>query len=165
MEFAVAMMLGSVAIIISSIFMYTVAEHAGWVRPGMKSPTLKIMKLKRDAPAYESSKTSVTFMSPRTILLDVASRQIIQSGYYVEIPDGYCGVLTVRTDGYRDKEHRPHDAIGTGHQFLTPGFQGPVEVEIWNKHFEEPAGLAEGLPMAELHLVPIPDSLRIVDSL
>jgi hypothetical protein len=165
MEFAVALMIGSVAIIVGSVFLYLAAERAGWVRPGLKSPTLKIMKLRRAAPAYESAGTSLVFMSPRTILLDVADRQVVQSGYYVEIPDGYCGVLTVRTDGYRDKEHRPHDDIGTGYQFLSPGFQGPVDIEIWNKHFEEPAGLAEGLPMAELHLVPIPDALRIVDSL
>ena len=164
-EFATALMLGSCAVIVGSAFLYFALERAGWVRPGLKKPTLKILKLHRAAPAYESSGTSLIFMAPRVILLDVAGRQVVGSGYYVEIPDGYCGVLSVRTDGYRDKEHHPHGAIGTGYQFLTPGFQGEVVVEIWNKHFDEPAGLAEGMPMAELHLVAIPESLQVVDSL
>jgi dUTPase len=165
MEFAVAMMLGSTAIIVGSVFLYLALERAGFVRPGLKNPVLKIMQLKQAAPAYESVGTSVTFMAPYPIVIDVAERVVVESGYYVEIPDGYCGVLAVRTDGYRDRNQRLHDTIGTGHQFLTPGFQGEITVEIWNKHFEEPAGLAEGLPFAELHLVPIPDALRIADSL
>jgi len=166
MEFAVSLMLGSTAIVIGSMFLYLVAERLGFVRPGLKSPTMKVMKLIRSVPDYTRQGTSITFHSPKTVLLpQEGGRDIIDTGFYVAVPDGYCGVLTIRTEGYVDSSQRPHRDIGTGYTFLPPRFEGPIMVEIWNKSFEEPAGMDRGLPMADLHLVPVPDTLRVVDSI
>lgn len=159
-------MLGSTAIAVGSLFIYLALEQLGFVRPGLKAPNLKVMKLIRAAPDYTRHGTSITFHAPKPVLLpQEGGRDVIDTGFYVAVPDGYCGILTIRTDGYRDSQDRPHRNIGTGYTFLPPGFQGPIEVEIWNKSFEEPAGMNRGLPMADLHLVPVPDTLRVVDSI
>ncbi len=166
MEVAVSLMLGSSAIAVGALFIYLAASSLGFVRPGLKSPTLKIMKLTKSVPDYVRNGTSITFLSTKTILLAIeGGRDVIDTGYYIGIPDGYCGVIVIRTEGYRTAADRPAQDIGTGRTFLPPGFQGPVEVEIWNKSFEEPAGLEPGKPMADLHLIPVPDTLRVVDSI
>ena len=159
-------LIGATAVMAASAILYIVLESLGYVRPGLKAPTLKIMKLQRDAPAYESHGTSLTFKSPVTVLLkQEGGRDVIKTGYFVAIPDGYCGVLCLRTESYKDAGGRPHTDIGTSAVFLPPNFEGQIEVEIWNKSFDEPAGMNAGLPLADLHLVPIPDTLRIVDKL
>lgn len=166
MEIAVSMMLGSSAIVVGSLFLYLAAERLGFVRPGLKSPTLKIMKLIKVAPDYVRNGTSITFLAPKTILLEAeGGRDVIDTGYYIGIPDGYCGVIVTRTEGYRSAADLPATDIGTGRTFLPPGYQGTVAIEIWNKSFHEPAGLAAGLPMADLHLVPVPTTLRVVDKI
>jgi len=159
-------LIGGTTVMAASIVLYIVLESLGYIRPGLKSPTLKIMKLQRAAPAYESHGTSLTFKSPVTVLLQKeGGRDVIKTGYFVAIPDGYCGVLCVRTEYYKDADGRPHGDIGSSAVFLPPHFEGQIEVEIWNKSFEEPAGMNAGLPLVDLHLVPIPDTLRIVDKL
>lgn len=166
MEVAVALMLGSSALAVGTLFIYFVASNLGFVRPGLKSPTLKLMKLIKSSPDYVRNGTSITFLSPKTILLaQEGGRDVIDTGYYIGIPDGYCGVIVIRTEGYRTAGDRPAQDIGTGRTFLPPGFEGPIEVEIWNKSLVEPAGLDPGKPMADLHLIPVPDTLRIVDSI
>lgn len=159
-------MLASSAIVVGSLFIYLVASRLGFVRPGLKTPTLKLMKLLQASPDYVRNGTSITFLAPKTILLaKEGGRDVIDTGYYIAIPDGYCGVIVIRTDGYRTAGDRPATDIGTGRTFLPPKFAGPVEVEIWNKSFDQPAGLEKGLPMADLHLIPVPDTLRVVDSI
>lgn len=168
MEFAVSLMIGSTAIVVGSVFIYFMLERLGFVRPGLKSPTLKLFKMIKEVPDYVREGTSITFLSPKTILLGFGlegSRDVIDTGYYVGIPSGYCGIVVTRTDGYRTAGDQPATDIGTGRTFLPPGFAGPVKVEIENKSLFAPAGMEPGLPMADLHLVPVPDSLRIIDSL
>ena len=166
MEFAVSLMLGSSAIAVGSWFIYLAASSLGFVRPGLKSPTLKLMKLIKSAPDYVRNGTSITFLAPKTILLAAeGGRDVIDTGYWVGIPDGYCGVVVIRTEGYRTSGDRPATDIGTGRTFLPPGFAGPVEVEIWNKSLEDPAGLESGLPMADLHLIPVPTTLLVMDTI
>ncbi len=167
MEAAVALMLGSSAIGVGSLFIYLLLSHLGFVRPGLKSPTLKLMKLNNSGPDYVREGTKITFLSPKTILLAAeGGRAVIDTGYFVGIPDGYCGVVVIRTDEYRiATDLRPATDIGTGRTFLPPGFEGVVEVEIWNKSFDEPAGMDAGLPMADLHLIPVPTTLRVVDKI
>lgn len=166
MEIAASMLLSSCAIILASIFIGLVLERLGFRRPGLKSPTLKIFKLVKSAPDYIRNGTSITFLAPTTILLAAeGGRDVIDTGYYIGIPDGYCGVVVIHTDRYRTAEDRPAKDIGTGRTFLPPGFAGPVSVEIWNKSFDDPVGLAVGLPMADLHLIPVPTTLKVVDKL
>ncbi len=159
-------LIGATAVMAAAAVLYVVFESLGYVRPGLKVPTLKIMKLQRDAPAYESHGTSLTFKSPVTVLLaQEGGRDVIKTGYFVAIPDGYCGVLCLRTESYKDADGRPHEKVGSSAVFLPPHFEGQIEVEIWNKSFDEPAGMNKGLPLVDLHLVPIPDTLRVVDKL
>lgn len=166
MEILASMILSSCVIIVAVAMVYFMAEGLGFVRPGLKSPTLNIFKLVKSAPDYVRNGTSITFLSPKTILLAAeGGRDVIDTGYYIGIPDGYCGVIVIHTDRYRTASDRPATDIGTGRTFLPPGFSGPVSVEIWNKSLDDPAGLEPGLPMADLHLIPVPTTLRVVDKI
>lgn len=166
MEIAASLILSSSVIVVASLFIYLAFERLGFVRPGLKSPTLKIFKLVKSTPDYVRHGTSITFLSPKTILLAAeGGRDVIDTGYFISIPDGYCGVIVIHTEGYRTAGDRPATDIGTGRTFLPPGFSGPVSVEIWNKSLDDPAGLSSGLPMADLHLIPVPTTLRIVDKI
>lgn len=165
MEFIGWLLLSSVVLLAFMAVSAIYAEYMGWIR-FEHMPVVNCFQAELGTPDYEQEGNVLRFKAPNTIMLEAAGGlEVIDVGYYVKIPDGYCGVMVLHHENFVDRYERPHKMVATGATVLPPEYQGTVKIEVWNRHLEEPAAVSKGSDLLDLYLVSTPAQIKVDDVL